>query len=292
MDIKQLRYFTVIAEEGQITSAAHRLHIAQPPLSQSLKSLENELGVQLFERIPSGIRITEAGKLLLKKSYQIIDLMDSIIEELSFFKDGLEGVLKIGTVSSAGSSLIDENFFAFHEHYPKVQFALYEGNSYQVIEFLEKGLIEIALIRTPFNNDNFNKICCPPTPMIAVGHKNVFPFDPEKKISLKELSKEPILINRRYHQLFQSISIKENFSFHYYCLNNDARTTLYWANAGLGIGVVPKETLVLQNYPDILYSEIDSPEVFTQLCAIWEKDRPLSKVASNFLCYFDNQDES
>ena len=73
MDLKQLRYFTTIAEMGQITSAAKKLYIAQPALSHSIKLLEDELGVQLFERLPSGIRITGAGSLLLQKSYEILN---------------------------------------------------------------------------------------------------------------------------------------------------------------------------------------------------------------------------
>lgn len=289
MDMKQLRYFTAIAEEGQITSAARRLHIAQPPLSQALKALEAELGVQLFERIPSGIRITEAGALLLQRSYQISNMFDTIAEEMASFQGGREGILKIGTVSSSGSILIDENFLAFREHYPKVKFNLYEGNSFQIIEYLEKGIIEIGIVRTPFDNDKFEKICCTPTPMVVTGHKSIFPFSSTTKVSLQQLAKEPILINRRYYRLFQSIGAKENLTFQYYCLNNDARTTLYWANAGLGMGVVPKETLLIQAYPDLRFSEIDSPELYTQLCAIWLKNKPITQIASNFLAYFGDE---
>ena len=289
MDIKQLRYFTAIAEEGQITSAARRLHIAQPPLSQALKALETELGVQLFERIPSGIRITDAGALLLQRSYQITNMLDTIAEEMASFQGGREGILKIGTVSSSGSVLIDENFLAFREHYPKVKFNLYEGNSFQIMEYLEKGIIEIGIVRTPFDNNKFEKICCTPTPMVVAGHKSIFPFSPTKTVSLRQLAKEPILINRRYYRLFQSISAKENLNFQYYCLNNDARTTLYWANAGLGMGVVPKETLLIQAYPDLLFSEIDSSELYTQLCAIWIKNKPITQIASNFLAYFGDR---
>ncbi len=289
MDIKQLHYFIAIAEEGQITSAARRLHIAQPPLSQALKALENELGVQLFERIPSGIRITEAGSLLLQRSYEITNMLDTVAEEMASFQGGREGILKIGTVSSSGSVLIDENFLAFREHYPKVKFNLYEGNSFQIIEYLEKGIIEIGIVRTPFDNDKFEKICCSSTPMVIAGHKSIFPFSPTEKVTLQQLAAQPILINRRYHRLFQSIGAKENLTFQYYCLNNDARTTLYWANASLGIGIVPKETALIQSYPDLCFSEIDCPELFTQLCAIWPKNKPISKIASNFLVYFGDR---
>lgn len=289
MDVKQLRYFIAIAEEGQITSAARRLHIAQPPLSQSLKSLEEELGTQLFERVPSGIRITDAGSVLLQRSYEIINLIDNIAEDLAAYTVGVEGSLNIGAVSSSGSVLIDENFLAFCEHYPKVRFNLFEGNSFQIIDYLEKGIIEIGIIRTPFDNNKFHQIFCPPTPMIAVWHKDYFSFHTSNTINISQLVNYPILINRRYQQLLQSLCEKEHLRFQYYCLNNDARTTLYWANAGLGIGIVPEETLSLHSYPDLVFSVIDAPTLYTQLCAIWQKNKPLSKIASNFLVYFDNR---
>ena len=114
--------------------------------------------------------------------------------------------------------------------------------------------------------------------MVIAGHKSIFPFSPTEKVTLQQLAAQPILINRRYYRLFQSIGAKENLTFQYYCLNNDARTTLYWANASLGIGIVPKETALIQSYPDLCFSEIDCPELFTQLCAIWPKNKPISKI--------------
>lgn len=79
MDIRQLRYFLTIAEEGQITRAAKRLHMDQPPLSQQLKLLEQELGVQLVERMGRMVRLTEAGRILQLRAEQIIGLVDSTV---------------------------------------------------------------------------------------------------------------------------------------------------------------------------------------------------------------------
>jgi len=91
MDIKQLKYFQVIAEEGQITRAAKRLHMAQPPLSQQLKLLEKELGVKLVERERRGIVLTGAGHLLHKRAEHILELMGTTAKELKELDEGYAG---------------------------------------------------------------------------------------------------------------------------------------------------------------------------------------------------------
>ncbi len=90
MDIKQLKYFYTIAEEGQITSAAKKLNIAQPPLSYQLKNLENELGVKLVERGSRNIKLTDAGLMLYNRAKQILDLTETTIDELKDFKKVLK----------------------------------------------------------------------------------------------------------------------------------------------------------------------------------------------------------
>lgn len=83
MDIRQLKYFLAIAEEEQITAAAKRLNMAQPPLSQQMKLLEDELDTQLFKRGPRQIRLTDAGKLLANRARQILELSDSTLREIA-----------------------------------------------------------------------------------------------------------------------------------------------------------------------------------------------------------------
>lgn len=118
MDIKQLKYFIAIAEEGSISKAAKRLHMAQPPLSQQLKALEAELGIELFERHTRKLEITSAGQAMYHKAKQILQLMDITIKEVKDINDGLAGKLSIGTVSLAGATFYLSLYQAFTASFP------------------------------------------------------------------------------------------------------------------------------------------------------------------------------
>lgn len=113
MDLRQLTYFLAIAEEGQITAAARRLNMAQPPLSQQMKALEEELGVELFLREPRSVTLTDAGEILYRRARQLITLADSTRREIGDFKSGLRGTLSIGTVSSSAASSCGRPFGNF-----------------------------------------------------------------------------------------------------------------------------------------------------------------------------------
>ena len=167
MDLKQLRYFMAIVEERQITAAARRLHMAQPPLSNQMKMLEDEIGLQLFRRGPHHIELTEAGELLAARAAQLLDMAAMTKRELQDLKQGLCGTLAIGTVSSSGNLLMHEGMQAFRAKFPRVHFEIHDGNTYQLIDMLEKRLIEIAIVRTPFNAARFNCKYRQPEPMIA-----------------------------------------------------------------------------------------------------------------------------
>jgi DNA-binding transcriptional LysR family regulator len=220
MDIKQLKYFHVIVEEGQITSAAKKLHIAQPPLSYQLKNLENELGVKLIERGSRNIKLTDAGLILYKRAEQILSLAKSTEDELKDFKQGNHGTLSIGTVSSSGASLLDSRLSMFHEKYPFINFEIYEGNTYELLEALNKGIIEIAIVRTPFNNSGINSILLPKEPMVAAMVKDLSWTD-SKVIDITELNNKPLIFYRRFERLIFTACQDSNFQPTVFCKNDD-----------------------------------------------------------------------
>lgn len=106
MDIRQLLYFTTIAEEGSISAAAKKLHLSQPPLSYQMKLLEEELHLPLIERSARGIALTEAGRVLYKRAQGILELSELTRKEMLAMASGFTGTLHIGTVSSSGASLL------------------------------------------------------------------------------------------------------------------------------------------------------------------------------------------
>jgi len=287
MDIKQLKYFYVIAEEGQITSAAKRLHLSQPPLSYQLKNLEDELGVKLVERGSRNIKLTDAGLILYKRAKQILSLTKSTVDELKDFNQGTHGTLSIGTVSSSGASLLDSRLSIFHDKYPFINFEIYEGNTYELLESLTKGIIEIAIVRTPFNNSGINSILLPKEPMVAAMIKDLNWTD-SKVIDITELDNKPLIFYRRFERLIFKVCQDSNFQPNVFCKNDDARTTLLWANSGLGIAIVPKSAIKLIGSSDIIFKEIDNEELSTQIAIIWSKAGYLSSAGKNFLNIFSN----
>lgn len=285
MDIKQLKYFYVIAEEGQITSAAKRLHMAQPPLSYQLKSLEEELGVKLVERGSRSIKLTDAGLILYKRAKQILSLTKSTKDELKDFVQGTHGTLSIGTVSSSGAYLLDSRLSIFHDKYPFINFEIHEGNTYELLEALDKGIIEIAIVRTPFNNSGINSILLQKEPMVAAMVKDLS-WTNSKVIDITELENKPLIFYRRFERLIFKVCQDSNFQPTVFCKNDDARTSLLWANSGLGIAIVPKSSIKLIGSSDIIFKEIMSEELSTQIAIIWSKTGYLSSAGKKFLDLF------
>ncbi|MBD7910741.1 LysR substrate-binding domain-containing protein [Clostridium cibarium] len=290
MDIKRLVYFVTIVEEGNISAASKKLHISQPPLSNQLKVLEEKLGIKLMERGSRNITLTEGGKLLYRRAKNIINLAEATKKELEDFENGVQGTLSLGTVSSSGAILLSRRVIEFHEKYPKISFHIHEGNTYELLELLTAGIIEMAIVRTPFNMDNFNGIFLEEEPMIAVMKKEFDWNEDARSIVLKELEDKPIILYRRMKSLIVSSCNKEGFDPVIFCENDDSRTTLMWAQAGLGIAIIPMSAFKIIKSEDLIYKIIDNKELKTNIGAIWMKNRYLSSIAKSFIEIFSKNE--
>lgn len=283
MDIRQLRYFLAIVEEGNITGAAQKLHMAQPPLSQQLKSLEDELGVKLIERGSRRIQLTDAGRVLLNRAEQIVGLVETTAKELEDLNKGQYGTLSIGTIASLGATLLSEQITSFHKEYPGIDFQIREGNTYKILELLKSGIIEIGIARTPFNSDSFESIYLPYEPMIAATSSDLYWKNDETKISLRELTNMPLVVLFRFEKMIMECCEEEGFIPKIICRSDDIRSVLLWANTGMGVAILPKAALSLIKSSNIKYKEINEISLKTRIAIIWMKNRYLSSTARNFL---------
>ncbi|MCE1253439.1 MAG: LysR family transcriptional regulator [Anaerolineae bacterium] len=291
MDIRQLKYFLCIAEEGQITAAAKKLHMAQPPLSQQLKLLEDELGVKLVERGPRQLKLTDAGQILLNRARQIIELSEATEKEIFDFSKGLNGTLYLGSVSSCGATLLNEKMTEFHRKYAGIKFEIFEGNTYALIDLLNKGLIEVGIVRTPFNAAGFECRYAASEPMIAAMCKKYDGSPAQSSLLIGDLKDRPLIIYRRFEQLIRDVCLEQAFEPLIYCKNDDARTTLMWANAGHGIAVIPRSAFHLAANNNLIFKEIKNARLNTRIAAIWVKGRYLSSPARKFIESFGGENE-
>ncbi|MCM3186059.1 LysR family transcriptional regulator [Priestia megaterium] len=288
MDIKQLIYFLTIAEEGNISKAADRLHMAQPPLSQQLKLLEEELGVILFERNTRRMQITDAGQLLQNRGQQIIDLMEKTSKELNDLKEGSQGLLSIGTISSAGETLVPIMVQNFHKVYPGVDFRIKESSTFEILELVKRGVVEIGIIRTPFNLETFDYISLPEEPMMAAALDSL--VDTNKTfLNLDELKGKPLLFHNRYANNIEEACKKSGFEPKVKCRIDDTRTMLNWASDGMGIALIPRDMMDLIPDSHLHFIEIKEETLATKIIVIWKKNHYLSTIARHFLEFFKSK---
>ncbi len=164
---------------------------------------------------------------------------------------------------------------------------IFESNTYKVLDMLTSGLIDIGVVRTPFNMESFNSILLPPEPMIIAYNENFCRGNNSKSILLCELENKPLIVYRRFEIIITEACRKAGFEPKYICINDDARTTLQWATSGIGIGIVPKSSIAINKIFGLLYKEIEEASLETRIAAIWIKNRYLSTSAKNFLEMFN-----
>ena len=163
MDIRVLRYYLAICREGNMSRAAQALHVTQPTLSRQIADLERELGCELLIRGSRTVTPTEKGLYLRRRAEEIVSLADQTASELAHNDEAVEGDVYIGAGESEGMRYVARVIRAFRERYPQICFHLRSGNSIDVVEWLERGLIDFAVLIAFPNINRFEHVRLHPT---------------------------------------------------------------------------------------------------------------------------------
>ncbi|MBB6289894.1 MULTISPECIES: LysR family transcriptional regulator [unclassified Pseudomonas] len=246
MELRHLRYFIAVAEELHFGRAAQVLGISQPPLSQQIQALEQEVGARLFERTNRRVELSEAGRLFLHEARLVLAQVDKAADVARRAQLGELGELKIGFTSSAPfNSSIPQAIFAFRQAFPAVHLNLQEMSSTEVAESLVDESIQVGLMRPLPLPDSLTVIELMREPLVAVlnaGHPLV--EGSESGLHLAQLAQEPFVFFPRtygsglYAQLL-NLARDAGFSPHFAQEAGEAMTIIGLVAAGLGVSVLP-----------------------------------------------------
>ncbi|OQP07511.1 LysR family transcriptional regulator [Geobacillus sp. 46C-IIa] len=285
IDVKQLKYFVTIAEEGQVTKAAQKLHIAQPPLSQQLKQLEEELGVSLFDRKAKKMELTAPGKAFYEKAKQLLRQLDDAISEVKEIEMGTAGTLAVGCVKSCFYYLA-QAIHQFHEQFPNVTFHLREGDTFSICQLLQERHIDIGIVRLPIDSSHYDIIPLPSDRYVAVLPKHWALS--RSALSMRDFAEWPLLLLHRVHGAGQYERVvaecrRHGFEPNILCECPDATILLSLVAEGIGATIVPQSTVALFRLPGIKELEIIDSSMTAEAAVILDRQRYLPKSAHHFL---------
>lgn len=299
MDMRQLKYFLAIAQEGQVTRAAKLLNMEQPPLSRQLKHMEEELGVRLFDRNRMRLKLTAAGELLVQKAEMLLNQLDETIKEVKELEEGVRGVLSIGSVVSC-ISLLPRQIELFREKYPEVTYKISEGDHFYLGEQLEKREIELVIARLPFEAQSqpkqYSILPLPSDPFVAVIPSSWAQYSGDQTISMRELASFPFLTLKtdkttRMHEQVVDECKRHGFEPNIICECSSVAIIISLIAQGIGATVFPKS--VISSFPTTVVKMLDIQDADFQsgVGILWLKDRYLSKSAQRFIDSFRTTDE-
>ncbi|WP_367295530.1 LysR family transcriptional regulator [Levilactobacillus yonginensis] len=282
MNFRQLEYFLAVANAGQITAAAQQLHMAQPPLSYQLKQLERELGVTLLNRSATGTTLTPAGQLLRDYAQQLVDLRDRADTQVRSLGQGLAGTLSVGVISSSIGATPNAKLRTLTRHYPKVQIRLFEDNTYGLIDRLAKHLIDVAIVRTPFTAPGLTSKELATESMVAVVPQKYDHFA-AATLKVEDLESVPLIIYRRFEQLFETTFSQKGMAPFIACTCDDARTAVQWAEARMGVAIVPHSVAEQVSGPQTSVRLIRYQPWRTTLKLVWSAEITPSPLVQRFI---------
>jgi DNA-binding transcriptional LysR family regulator len=263
MELRHLRYFIAVAEEGHVTRAAERLGMQQPPLSQQIRALERELDVQLFRRRPRGVELTDAGSALLAEARAILASIDHASAVTRRTARGEQGRIAVGFTSSAPfHPFVPRVIRAYRDAFPLVALTLEEGGTIELIDDLRDERIDVAFVRTAIA-DQEGLVVSPllQEPMVlALPRAHMLARRTSKGVSLKALADETFIVYRRHSGpgLYDAILAACHAAGFSPRVGQEAPrivSTLNLVAAGLGISLVP-ESLQRMRMDGVMFRRI------------------------------------
>lgn len=288
MELRVLKYFLSVARTGNITAAAHSLHVTQPTLSRQLHDLECELGRKLFTRGSHRVTLTRDGMLLRQRAEEILEIVDRTEAEFYANSRSVSGDIHIGCGESEALTLLAEAISAFRADHPQVRFHLHSGNAADVTERLDRGILDFGILIQPTGISRYASLPLPVRDIWGVILRRDHPLAKRKAIRPQDLTEVPLLLSKqilRNEKLHGPIA--EWFGEHaatvrvagtYNLIYNAA--LLVGAGAGCALGL--DKLINTTGRSDLCFRPL-TPKQEVGLDLVWKRDRLFSEAAEKFL---------
>ena len=284
MELRTLHYFTVVAQELNITRAAKKLNMSQPPLSNQIKALEEELGVQLFIRGKRRLELTEEGGLLLRRAVQIQELADKTRQEIASLREGMTGVIYLSMVEGRAPFLAARWIAGFREEFPLVRYNLWNGSSDDVLDRLHTGLADLAVIAAPYDTEHLEGFPVGREPWIAMLHPDHPLAQPiGDTIPLSSLVGEPLIVPSRKSRVdairrwFGEVGAEP----HILCEMSNYMDAAALTSQGVGISIFPQTVDVSNGL--VVSKVVIQPSRQVEYILVWNRGQPPSGLTREFI---------
>ena len=286
IELRHLRYFIAVAEELHFGHAAARLNISQPPLSQQIQILEQQIGARLFARTNRSVSLTEAGRQFLADSRQILTQVDDAAARAARLHQGETGELRIGFTSSAPFiKAVSDTLSTFRRRYPDVHIQTRETNTREQIVPLNEGALDLGLMRNTQLPETLIWERVLREPLLAMVPRD-HPLASQPRVSLRELAREPFVffdphvgtglyddilgLLRRY-DLTPTIAQEVG----------EAMTIIGLVAAGLGVSILPASFRRVQ-LSEMCWLPIEEQYAVSEMWLVWSKHHEQGQAARRF----------
>ncbi len=286
MELRTLHYFTVVARELNITRAAEKLNMSQPPLSNQIKALEEELGVQLFIRGKRHLELTEEGALLLRRAVQMQELADKTRQEIASLREGMTGTIYLSMVEGRAPFLAAQWIAGFREEFPLVRYNLWNGSSDDVLDRLHKGLADLAVIAAPYDTEHLEGFSVGQEPWAAMFHPDhPLAKEPGEAIPLSSLVGEPLIVPSRKSRIesirrwFGEIGAEPRIL----CEMSNYMDAVALTSQGVGVSIFPQTVGVSNGL--VVSKVVTQPARQAEYILVWNKGQAPSGLTREFIRY-------
>lgn len=283
MEIRVLKYFLEIAREENMTRAAERLHISQPSLSKQMKDLEAELGKKLFVRSNYSIHLTDEGMLLRKRAEDLLSLADKITNEFKTMDNISGGDIYIGCAESYLIKYLARAVKELNSQYSNIRYHITSGDTQQVTERIERGLIDMAFIVEPPNLMKYNYFEVPEQDEWGVLMRKDCPLAQKESICIDDLFNYPLFCSEQSLQNDIPRWCGEKISRLNFIANfNLANNGVVFVREGLGISLGFDKLVEINSASDICFRPL-IPKLYTKMYVIWKKYQVFTPIAQLLL---------
>ena len=283
MEIKSLRYFLAVAREENMTKAADMLHVTQPTLSKTLKSLEDELGKKLFTRHSFSISLTDEGMLLRDRAEDLIAMAERIEQEFITLDDITGGDIYFGLAESFQIRYLAKEIHKLKNRYPGFTYHITSGDTEQVTEKLDKGLLDFAVLCEKPNSAKYYYLKFPEADVWGAVMPADHPLAKKKSVKIKDLVGQPLFCSEQSWNneipewagdSFDKLHLEGSFRLSY--------NGSMFAKEGLGILLTFEHLVECSDENGLVFRPL-SPKQTSELYLIWHKYPSFTPIAEEFL---------